>query len=166
MGKIILISTSLSENSRSALLVQAAAEQLEKAGKTAEVIDLRKVTIPFCDGRALEDYPAEVQSLYKSIEEADAIVFGFPIYCYSISGVLKNFIDVFSYAMKGKRFGVCAAAGSKLSYLAIADLHKIMHFQSNATVVHPAVVADYADFEDNNANAEIQERIQRMLAEL
>ena len=166
MKKTVLISTSLSENSRSALLIQAAAEQLREEGKTAEVIDLREVAIPFCDGRKIDDYSAEVQSVFKKIEEADSLVFGFPIYCYSISGVLKNFIDIFSHAMKGKRFGVCAAAGSKLSYLAIADLHKIMHFQSNATAVHPAVVADYVDFEADKANAEIQDRIQRMLAEL
>lgn len=166
MEKTILISTSLSNNSKSALLIQESANQLEKKGELTEVVDLRKFAVPFCDGRALEDYPAEIQSLYKRIEEADNFVFGFPIYCYSISGVLKNFIDIFSSAMKGKRFGVCAAAGSKLSYLAIADLHKIMHFQSNATAVHPAVVADYADFENDKVNAEIHERIQRMLAEL
>ena len=65
-----------------------------------------------------------------------------------------------------KRFGICAATGSKLSYLAIADLHKIMHFQSKAIGVHPAVVADYSDFENDKPSLDIQERIQRMLAEL
>ena len=68
--------------------------------------------------------------------------------------------------MKGKRFGICATVGSKLSYLAIADLHKIMQFQSNAIGVHPAVVADYTDFEKDKPSLDMQERIQRMLAEL
>jgi len=162
LKKVILISTSLSATSKSALLIQSTAEQL----KTAEVIDLRQLSIPFCDGRKIEDYSKEIQLLFKTIEEADALVFGFPIYCYSISGVLKNFIDIFSHAMNGKRFGICAAAGSKLSYLAIADLHKIMQFQSNAIGVHPAVVADYTDFENDKPSLDIQERIQRMLAEI
>ena len=143
-------------------MIQSAAKQLKKS----EVIDLRKLSIPFCDGRKIENYSKEIQLLYKTIEEADALVFGFPIYCYSISGVLKNFIDIFSHAMNGKRFGICAAAGSKLSYLAIADLHKIMQFQSNAIGVHPAVVADYTDFENDKPSLDIQERIQRMLAEI
>ena len=65
-----------------------------------------------------------------------------------------------------KRFGICAATGSKLSYLAIADLHKIMQFQSNAIGVHPAVVADYTDFENDKPSLNIKERIHRMLAEL
>ena len=162
MKKVVFISTSLSATSKSALLIHSAAEQL----KTAEVIDLRQLSIPFCDGRKIEDYSKEIQLLFKTIKEADSLVFGFPIYCYSISGVLKNFIDIFSHAMSGKRFGICAAAGSKLSYLAIADLHKIMQFQSNAIGVHPAVVADYTDFENDKPSLDIQERIQKMLAEL
>ena len=162
MKKVVFISTSLSATSKSALLIQSAAEKL----KTKEVIDLRFLSIPFCDGRKIEEYSEEIQSLFKKIEESDALVFGFPIYCYSISGVLKNFIDIFSHAMKGKRFGICATVGSKLSYLAIADLHKIMQFQSNAIGVHPAVVADYTDFEKDKPSLDIQERIQRMLAEL
>ena len=162
MKKIVLISTSLSATSKSALLIQSTAEQL----KTAEVIDLRQLSIPFCDGRKIEDYSKEIRLLFKTIEEADALVFGFPIYCYSISGVLKNFIDIFSHAMIGKRFGICAAAGSKLSYLAVADLHKIMQFQCNAIGVHPAVFADYTDFENDKPSLDIQERIQRMLAEI
>ena len=162
MKKVVLISTSLSTTSKSAILIQSAAEQLKKA----EVIDLKQLSIPFCDGRKIEDYSKEIQLLFKKIEEADSLVFGFPIYCYSISGVLKNFIDIFSNAMKGKRFGICAAAGSKLSYLAIADLHKIMQFQSNAIGVHPAVVADYTDFENDKPSLNIKERIHRMLAEL
>jgi len=162
MKKVVLISTSLSATSKSALLIQSAAEQLKKS----EVIDLKELSIPFCDGRKIEDYSKEIQLLFKTIEEADSLVFGFPIYCYSISGVLKNFIDIFSQAMNGKRFGICAATGSKLSYLAIADLHKIMQFQSNAIGVFPAVVADYTDFENNKPNLDIKERLQRMLAEL
>ena len=41
-----------------------------------------------------------------------------------------------------------------------------MHFQSKAIGVHPAVVADYSDFENDKPSLDIQERIQRMLAEL
>ena len=91
MKKVVLISTSLSTTSKSAILIQSAAEQLKKA----EVIDLKQLSIPFCDGRRIEDYSKEIQLLFKKIEEADSLVFGFPIYCYSISGVLKNFIDIF-----------------------------------------------------------------------
>lgn len=166
MSQIVLVSSSLSVSSRSAQLIEATAKRLQEKGKTIQLIDLKTLNIPFCDARPLSDYSVAVQELYKQIESADQLVFGFPIYCYSISGVLKNFLDIFSYSMKGKRFGICAAAGSKLSYLAIADLHKIISFQSNAVGVHPAVLADYSDFEGDVPNDSIQERIDRMLEEL
>lgn len=166
MSEVVLVSSSLSVSSRSAQLIEATAKRLQEKGKKVQLIDLKAIEMPFCDGRPLGDYSAAIQELYKQIESADQLVFGFPIYCYSISGVLKNFLDIFSYAMKGKRFGICAAAGSKLSYLAIADLHKIMSFQSNAVGVQPAVLADYSDFDGDIPNDAIQERIDRMLDEL
>lgn len=166
MSQVVLVSSSLSASSRSAQLIEATAKRLQEKGKSVQIIDLKTISIPFCDGRSLGDYSPEIQALYKEIEGVDQIVFGFPIYCYSISGVLKNFLDIFSYAMKEKRFGICAAAGSKLSYLAIADLHKIMSFQSNAVAVQPAVLADYADFDGEHPKEAIKERIDRMLQEL
>ena len=156
----------MSADSHSAKLIRAAAKRLQEQGGEIEIIDLKKQNIPFCDARPLADYPDHIQDLFTQIDTADYLVFGFPIYCYSISGVLKNFLDIFSHAMKGKRFGICAAAGSKLSYLATADLHKIMSFQSNAVGIHPAVFADCSDFEDDVPNKAIQERIDRMLEEL
>jgi FMN reductase len=166
MSKTVLISSSLSSSSRSAKLIEATAKRLQEKGIKVQIIDLKEEDIPFCDARPLADYPDHIQDLFTQIDAADYLVFGFPIYCYSISGVLKNFLDVFSHAMKGKRFGICAAAGSKLSYLAIADLHKIMSFQSNTVGVHPAVLADYSDFEGDSPKEAIQERIDRMLEEL
>lgn len=166
MGKIVLISSSLSKNSRSAKLIKFTANRLKELGNEIQIIDLREREIPFCDGRKLADYSTGIQDLYDDIKSTDSIIFGFPIYCYSISGVLKNFLDIFSYAMKEKSFGVCASAGSKMSFLAIADLYKIMQFQSNAKGVMPAVLVDYEDFKDNIPTEPIKERIDHMLESL
>ena len=95
MSQIVLISTSLSTNSRSALVTKAVHHRLQEQGVEAKFIDLREISLPFCDGRPLADYSETVQELYKQIESAEQLVFGFPIYCYSISGVLKNFLDIF-----------------------------------------------------------------------
>ena len=101
--------------------------------------------------------------MYLQIEKADYIVFGFPVYCYSISGVLKNFIDLFSHAMTNKFFGVCAAAGSSRSYLAVADLHTILSFESKALGIQPSVVVDDSDFKDGVLNDNISVMISKML---
>ena len=54
------------------------------------------------------------------------------------------------------------SAGSKMSFLAIADLYKIMQFQSNAKGVLPAALVDYEDFKDIPTEP-IKERIDHML---
>ena len=162
----MLISSSLSGRSRSALLINSAFNHLESLNLNPIIIDLRTFQVPFCDGRDINQYPLSIQELFKNIQDSEAIIFGFPVYCYSISGVLKNFIDIFSKSMHNKKFGVCAAAGSKLSYLAIADLYKIMQFQSYAIGVNPAVVVDSKDFEDDKINTMIEQRIADMISEL
>jgi len=164
MKTILFISASLSPHSKSFLLIQKAIQCAEEKGFKAELIDLRQVGLPFCDGRSIADYPTNLHPIHEQIENADHLVFGVPIYCYSISGVLKNFIDLFSKAFKNKRFGICAAAGSKMSYLATADLVKILGYESGAVGVQPMVLVDRTDFDENrNVNPLVLERIERML---
>lgn len=164
MKKIILISGSLRKESLSSILVQNTNEILQEKGFTTEIIDLQKEQIPFCDGRSLEEYPENIQNIHKRIENSDYTVFGMPVYCYSVSGPLKNFIDIFSSAFTDKYFGICSAAGSKLSYLATADLMKIMSYQSKSTGIQPIVMADKHDFQEGKIkNSEINERIVKMI---
>ncbi len=166
MKSILLISTSLSKESISANLIKFVNSQLKKENVKSKIIDLREFNIPFCDGRSINEYDSNIQSLFNDLKNIDYIIFGFPIYCYSISGVLKNFLDIFSLAMRNKRFGVCASAGSKMSYLAISDLFKIMKFQSNAIGIMPTVLVNRSDFQNNIPNEEIKMLINEMLSSL
>lgn len=164
MKKIILISGSLRKKSLSSILIQNAEKVLQEKGVLTEIIDLKNEQIPFCDGRSMEEYPDNIQNIYKKIEESDYAIFGMPVYCYTVSGPLKNFIDIFSKAFTNKYFGICVAAGSKLSYLATADLMKIMSFESKSTGIHPVVMTDNSDFHDQEIkNPEIKERIIKMI---
>ena len=122
--------------------------------------------MPFCDGRSLDDYSEQIKKIYFQINNADFLVLGFPIYCYSISGVFKNFLDIFSKAMTNKPYGICCALGSNRSFLAISDLQKILFFQSNAKLVYPTVVCDYTSFETTNINNETKLRIDSMMTSL
>ncbi len=167
MKKIVFIQSSLSLHSKSFLLLQKVSEMAKEKSFATEFLDLRTLDLPFCDGRALSDYPQELHPIYEQIEKADYLIFGAAIYCHSISGVLKNFIDLFSKAFKNKRFGVCAAAGSKMSYLATADLVRILGYEASATGIQPMVLVDKNDFKDNEIiNPTIIERMERMLTSL
>jgi NAD(P)H-dependent FMN reductase len=122
--------------------------------------------VPFCDGRDLNDYGTEIQDLYSKLTNSDFLVFGFPIYCYSLSGVFKNFLDIFSKSMKNKKYGVCCSLGSNRSFLAISDLQKILTFQSEAQMILPTVVADWSYFTDGNLNQDAKTRISLMIESL
>lgn len=165
--KIIFISGSLASNSKSFLLLKKTVEIAKERGIETEFIDLKELNMLFCDGRAFDLYPKEFHAIFDQIQKADFIVFGMPIYCYSVSGPLKNFIDIFSGAFKNKRFGICASAGSRRSYLATADLIKILGYECNATGVQPLVLTDHHDFENGRiVDEKIPARIERMLDSL
>lgn len=163
MKKIILIQGSLNPNSRTAIVVNAAAKHFESLGLDVRVMDLRDMPLQFCDGRPLEGYNAEIQGAYQAIEAADYLVIGMPVYCYSVAGPLKNFIDITSEAMMNKRLGIISNAGGQLSYLASADLAKILAYESRVLAVQPTVYSWSKDFEDGKiVNPKIHEKIQAM----
>ena len=166
MKNLILISSSLSENSLSAKLVNYVESRIDNKKIQTKIIDLREFNIPFCDGRNIENYNLSIRNLYNEIKNCDFLIFGFPVYCYSISGVMKNFLDIFSLAMKDKYFAVCASAGSKMSYLAISDLYKILKFQSNATGVMPNVLVSNSDIQNGIFNKETEKLVSQMLSSL
>lgn len=166
MKKITLISTSLSKDSKSVQLINHAISLIDTNLFEINHIDLRDIEIPFCDGRDLSEYPKHISELYSQIGQTDYLVFGFPIYCFSISGVFKNFLDIFTKAMKDKKYGVCCSLGSNRSFLAIADLQKILTFQCNAQMVFPTVVADWSYFSDGNLTQDGSDRIELMLESL
>ena len=167
MKKILFIQGSLAPHSKSFLLLKIAMASAEVRGFDTELLDLRKIEMPFCDGRKLDEYPQDLKTIYDKIQSADYLVFGMPIYCYSISGPLKNFIDIFSHSFDRKRFGICAAAGSRMSYLATADLIKILAYESKATGVQPMVLTDYHDYDgDKVVDEKIPGRIDEMLDSL
>jgi NAD(P)H-dependent FMN reductase len=148
MPQVILIQGSLNKESRTAVLVQHAEEELKLAGLEVGLLDLRNIQMEFCDGRPLKEYHPEVQQAYQTMEQADAFIIGMPVYCYSVSGPLKNFIDITSGAMEKKVAGILCNAGGNQSYMASADLSNILAYESHVTTVQPIVYSSYEDYDD------------------
>ncbi len=164
MSEVILIQGSLNKESRTALLVRHTEEELKRSGLKANTLDLRNIQMEFCDGRPLKDYHPEVQQAYKAIEQADAFIIGMPVYCYSVSGPLKNFIDITSGAMEKKIAGILCNAGGKQSYMASADLSNILAYESHVTTLQPIVYSSYEDFEDQVLTGEkVKSKIQELV---
>jgi NAD(P)H-dependent FMN reductase len=148
MSQVVLIQGSLNKESRTSVLIQHTEEQLKSAGLKTSLLDLRNIQMEFCDGRSLKEYHPEMQRAYQAMEQADAFIIGMPVYCYSVSGPLKNFIDITSGAMEKKIAGILCNAGGKQSYMSSADLSNILAYESHVTTVQPIVYSSYEDYEN------------------
>ncbi len=140
MKKILLVSTSLNPGSRSRKMLNIVKEKMESENVALDFIDLRDYELPFCDGRhPISSYGENAVKLDEKIKNADGYVFGMAVYCYSISGVFKNFIDICCGGMSNKPFGIVAACGGTMSYMAVEDLQKILSFEVRS-IPYPKVV--------------------------
>ena len=163
MAKILIIQGSLSSRSKTALLVDLAMDAFKARKADVDILDLRRLDMQFCDGRELKAYNGDVQKAYRMMEAAEGYVFGMPVYCWSLSGALKNLIDLTAGAMENKMAGIMCNAGSSRAYLVSSDLVKILSFESAVLTVHPIVSSSSEDFENGQlANKKVLEKINAM----
>ncbi len=165
--KIVLIQGSLGKNSRTVLIINEIARSLSEKQILHDTIDLASIKLEFCDGRPLEEYNDDLKQAYQLLKDADGYIIGMPVYQYSVSGPLKNFLDIVSGAMKEKPFGVACISGGIRSYLASADLMKILSFEVSAIPIQPTIHAYEDDFsKDTIVNKKIYEKIEKLIENL
>ena len=167
MSKFVLIQGSLNPNSKTSVILDEVANILKEKNIDYEIIDLRKLKLEFCDGRDLKDYNQDLQQAYKQIESANGYVIGMPVYCYSVSGVLKNFLDITCGAMENKVTGIVCNAGGVMSYLASSDLMKILSYEVHVLSIQPIVYAYGNDFKDGKiVNEKVLHKAKAMVENL
>lgn len=114
----LIISCSLNPHSRSHILAQAARTRLAQAGVEVDLVDMRDVPLPYCDGDSIYDDPA-VLDMSRRIQEADGILVATPIYNYDVNSVAKNLLEVTGSAWTDKIVGFLCAAGGRTSYMSV-----------------------------------------------
>ncbi|WP_298034217.1 flavodoxin family protein [uncultured Dysosmobacter sp.] len=100
MGKnVLIITASLRHNSNSDALAAAFARGAKEAGNAVETVSLKGKAIGFCVGCltcqktqtcVIRD---DAAALAEKMKCADVLVFASPVYYYSVSGLLKTFLD-------------------------------------------------------------------------
>jgi NAD(P)H-dependent FMN reductase len=116
------ISGSLTKGGSTRTLVEYAlrAAQEQYPDITTAILDLREVTVSFCDGRPLSEYTDDTPKVVERIQAADAYVIGTPIYRGSYTGSLKNLLDhVPVEALMGKVAGLVATGATDHHYLSL-----------------------------------------------
>ena len=97
--KVLIISASCRGDSNSHALCEQVAEGVRAAGNEAEIVRLRGKKIGFCTGcYACQKTGAcvikdDANEIVEKICAADAVVFGTPVYYFSVAGQLKTLLD-------------------------------------------------------------------------
>lgn len=129
MVKIVGINGSLRPNSHSYQALQQAAERVRALGAEVEILDLRTMELPFCNGG--DEYPnfPDVEKLRETVKDADGLILATPEYHGSVSGVIKNALDLMSFEhLAGKVTGMISVLGGQSNNNALNDLRVIMRW--------------------------------------
>lgn len=110
MKKIVVIQPSLRKESYTDIVCKMLCKELQKYEIELEYIDLRERNLEFCNGKEISEYSQKMQYDYEIIKSADAVIFGFPVYHFAISGVLKNYIDILWDALQDKQIDFLVTA--------------------------------------------------------
>ncbi|MBW4665996.1 MAG: NAD(P)H-dependent oxidoreductase [Cyanomargarita calcarea GSE-NOS-MK-12-04C] len=129
MVKIVAIAGSLRPDSTSQMALNLAAQRVEALGAEVEVLDLREMRLPFCNGGdEYPDYP-DVKRLQEAVSRADGLILATPEYHGSVSGVLKNALDLMSFdQLSGKVTGLISVLGGQPNSNALNDLRIILRW--------------------------------------
>ncbi|MEM7759639.1 MAG: NADPH-dependent FMN reductase [Cyanobacteria bacterium P01_A01_bin.40] len=129
MVKIVGITGSLRPDSYSAIALQQAMRRVEALGAATEIIDLREMTLPFCHGGSeYPDYP-DVDILREKVKAADGLILATPEYHGSVSGVLKNALDLMSFEhLSDKVTGLISVLGGQSNSNALNNLRIIVRW--------------------------------------
>lgn len=129
MVKLVAINGSLRPNSYSSLAIKLAITRVEALGAEVEFLDLRTLNLPFCQGGGeYEEYP-DVLKLRQTVKAADGLILATPEYHGSVSGVMKNALDLMSFEeLSGKVTGLISVLGGQPNSNALNHLRLIMRW--------------------------------------
>lgn len=129
MVKIVGIAGSLRPGSYTHQVLRIAVQRVEALGAEVEILDLPSLTLPFCNGgKEYPEYP-DVEKLRRTTLQADGIILATPEYHGSVSGVLKNALDLMSFdELSGKVTGLISVLGGQPNSNALNDLRTIMRW--------------------------------------
>lgn len=112
MPRIVALTGSLSQPSRTRALVELIAERAA-AGNAAqvEVIDIAELAPVLGGAVSPGQLPPAVAAAHRTLEAADLIILGSPVYKGSYSGLFKHFLDLADPAKLSGKVAILAATG-------------------------------------------------------
>ena len=166
MPKYLVVSTSGNPDSNSRRMSRAAFKHLEKAGVKCEWLDISELGLPLCDADTCYAQPAS-HKLKTSIEAADAILVGTPVYNYDVSAAAKNMVELTGSAWEDKIVGFLCAAGGMSSYMSVMAFANSLMLDFRCVIIPRFVYATGDSFKgDELTDKKVAKRIEELAKEL
>jgi FMN reductase len=153
--------------SRTRLIVQAAIGRIGKqTGAQTRLVDLAEL-VPDLGIRSRAEASARVEEALCSIESADLLIVGSPVYKGSYPGLLKHFVDLLNYpCCLGTPVGLLATGGSDRHALVVEyQLRPLFAFFGAKTLATAVFIPDTAIHDGWVEDGACSARLDQMIAE-
>ena len=167
MTAITALLGSVTPPGRLSSAVSGALARAQDAGHTVELVDLGTLTLGFADGRPLDQLSDDTPKLVSAILAAEAVILATPVYRGTLTGALKNALDLLPIeALQGKPVAIVAMGATLHHYLgAESHLRDILAW-FGALTLPTAVYLSSADFKDGVLTEQAAATLDELVAAL
>ena len=161
-SEYLVVSGSLKRRSRSRVLASYLLDFYQTNALEAEMLDLREVSLPFCDGEAAYADPETIRC-NEVVAAARVVIVAAPIYNYDVSATVKNLVELTGESWEAKVVGFLCAAGGASSYMSVMSFANSLMLDFRCLVIPRFVYATGDDFNDGELSSD---DVKRRLLEL
>lgn len=165
-ANVLVLATSLDDESRSRIVARRAKELIEARGVSVGVVDLRDYDLPFCGAEGCHDNADSIR-LRGLVEAATHLLFAVPVYNYDVNAAAKNVVELMGRAMAGKTIAFICAAGGHRSYMSVMQFANSLMLDFHCWIVPRFVYVTGSDIADDRiANPEVERRVAELVKEM
>ncbi|WP_332899592.1 NADPH-dependent FMN reductase [Haladaptatus sp. CMSO5] len=160
---VVAVCGSLRDESYTRTALKHVLAEAELAGATTELVDPREFDIPIFD--ADEREPGDVPALMQTLQDADAIVLGTPMYHGSYSSPLKTILDYAGFdEFDDKTVGLLAVSGGRFPTTALEHLRSVGRSLGAWVLPHQAAIPGVRDqfYDGEFVDEEMEKRVRTL----
>lgn len=129
---------SLRPNGFTKMALSIALAGAAESGAVTQIVDLSEYDLPFCNGESANEYRDSpgVRRLRQNVGEAHAVILATPNYHGTLSGVLKNALDLMTAReFEGKVVGLIGVSGARTGGVSTLDTLRAIGLTLHAWVI-------------------------------
>jgi FMN reductase len=164
---LVVLLGSVTPPGRLASALRGALKRAAAQGHQTTLLDLSQLRLGFADGRPIEDLDDDTGSMVLALTAADAVILATPVYRATLSGALKNALDLTPIdALRGKPIGIVAMGATQHHFLgAESHLRDILAWFGAVTAPTGVYLAS-SDFKDGQLTDEAAGLLDALVATL